>query len=612
MPSGPMTPMPKVPPPWVPGSPLSPSSTPGAEAPGAAQWQVWWNFNQDPYLRLRERLAGLSATSGEGEAGSRPTRAQIENVVLPALLETMRVGGEAPLIRPVFLSMARIQNDLDEVALGTSVDYFCRHYLTTGFQEGIEASLLALGVVGERESVDLLESLVLSTEEGAALMNDVSVAPRTRAYAAYALGLVARNHEDAALRERIGQSLAHVLLEDEFATYELHVACMLSMGLAPARECGEGEHVDGHVCRGIQISSMLAYALDEDREDTLRAHAAVVAAKLSVGADAEYKDTVAFNLLEAIGRNTDESAVFTQGAMLALGHLGDVDDDEIDDDIRRRLEKATKEDGLTGRLAMMSLARVGSRPGSPEARNVGMEPVRSFLMGQLARGRDGRDAWAGMALGVLEFHALQEGLGQSEDVLRALEFGVERRRGDDKLAALSMGLGVVGHQPAREDVLEMLSRSEDPGVRGYAALTLGLLGDRDSRAELRAMLEGSEDEAELYGASLGLRLLGDREVAPALVERLAEAEESEPRRMLASAIGLLADARTIAPLIEMMQDEDLDPEARGAAAAALGSMCDADLASWAAPLANDLHYGALSWTLASPFGDGTGLLDMRF
>ena len=122
-PVGPMTPMPKVPPPWVPGSPLAPSTMPGAEAPGSAQWQVWWNFNQDPYLRLRSRIAGLSASSGEGEAGSRPSRAQIEGIVMPALVEAMRVGGEPALIRPLFLSLARIQNDMDTVELGDTIDW---------------------------------------------------------------------------------------------------------------------------------------------------------------------------------------------------------------------------------------------------------------------------------------------------------------------------------------------------------------------------------------------------------------------------------------------------------------------------------------------------------
>ena len=208
------------------------------------------------------------------------------------------------------------------------------------------------------------------------------------------------------------------------AVGELHVACMLALGLAPARECRPGEHVEGHVCRGMQIAMMLAYFADAERDPGLRAHAAPVAARLAVGANPEYKDTVARDVLEAVDARSKEAEEVKQGCVIALGHLADGDGDKLDKEIRASLEKLAKRtDGLTRRFAVMALARASARPGEGP-QGSGLEQARKFLLGQLSRGREGMDGWAGLGLAVLEFHALHAGGALSDDVLRSLQHGL--------------------------------------------------------------------------------------------------------------------------------------------------------------------------------------------
>lgn len=619
-PSGPMSPGapgvggpggPTTPGPWTPGAPTTPTGASGSAAHSA--WQVWWSFNSDPYLALRARLAGLDAVSGTGDAGVAPTREQIEKEVLPALYSVLGTRLDGPVLRATLLSAARIEEDLGKPLPGTSVDFIARHYLTLDYQDAVDASCVALGVRGGPGALDALLSLVANDEAGRKLRGTDWVDPRTRTFAAYGIGLYARHVDDPATLARIGETLARVLIEDETATYEMHAAAMIAMSLAPSKECAPGEHVDGHVCRGMQIGCMLNYLRDRERPTGLRAHAAPVVARLCQGADPEFEETVASYLLEAIDPRSKEDPEVVQGCVIGLGHLLDGDKDKLDRSIRSALEKIiVKGEELDRRLAVVSLAIGSARPGTDGDASA-VDDTRAFLMSQLVRGRKGIDAWAALGLGLLEHHVVNDAHGSIEDdVVRALEASIEKARTADKAGAACLGLGILRRQEAGETVLDLHEASDNDDVRGWSALALGLMGVQEAAETLRAGLTSEETgPSQLYGAALGLRLLGDRDVAPLLLERLAAAKESEERQRIVAALGLLGDRRTVGPLLALLADEDGDSDVRAAAASAIGTMCDEENGSWAGPIANHLNYGALTWTLVDPFGEGTGLLDMR-
>lgn len=615
--------------PWMPDSPTTPGGSPVAAA--APAWQSWWAYNRDPYLDLRTRLAGLEASSGDASLGLAPTEQQLRDEAIPALVKVLSEGGDTAMLQSALVALARIEDELDGDAHPTAILRHAQFQLRSGSPELAETALVSLGLRGQDTAADTLEALVRNDEVGQAIRGG-PVSSRTRVFAAYGLGLLAQRTSSDELRARIGEALAEVLIEDDTATHELHVAAMLAMSLAPTRECAPGEHEDGHVCLGNQIGMMLRYYGDDERDAELRAHAGPVVARLAAVADnPEYKETVGGILLAALEPRADVEPEVVRGAVIGLGHLGDDDGDDIDRDIRSSLEAIAKRgEPLAQRLALVSLARTGARPGEGKAGR-GADDARSFLSGQLARGDDGLDGWAGIALGVFEFHRQHVAAGIDDRSMAKLVTSVAREKDPAVASAAVLGLGILRQEDAVDAVLERFERTEDAGLRGYAALSLGLLGAREHADAVRVALDEAEEAAEIYGAALGLRLLGDREVAPLVLERLREVGEDDEipedeslldeqareeanaaeREVLAMALGLLADRRTVGPLSEIAADSEADPGLRAAAVAALGEMFDSASDSWAAPLTNDLNYGSLPWTLVDPFGDGTGLLELR-
>ncbi len=113
-------------------------------------------------------------------------------------------------------------------------------------------------------------------------------------------------------------------------------------------------------------------------------------------------------------------------------------------------------------------------------------------------------------------------------------------------------------------------------------------------------------------SAIALRLMGDTSTTTALLERLGTAEELEEKATIVSTLGILHDPRAVPAVSSILGDEEEDDELRGVAAFALAELADRSAESWSEPLSADLTYSILSWTLESPFGDGSGVLDMRW
>ena len=94
----------KLRPPWELGPGGLPSIyTLAGEAiddPGA--WQLWWDFNKDPYLRTSRIQTGRSSTLGDDfflgkgeklqQVGGRTSRATVDKKIAPKLLEAIQLG----------------------------------------------------------------------------------------------------------------------------------------------------------------------------------------------------------------------------------------------------------------------------------------------------------------------------------------------------------------------------------------------------------------------------------------------------------------------------------------------------------------------------------------
>ncbi len=595
--------------------PLTPESGPAAQR-DPARWQRWWTFNRDQYLQLGRFLSGLD-TSSANAIGSRPTKEQVLRDIGPALERLLRGGGPNTTIRASLVSFARLEAEHGRIGLG--LDHYAHHFLEFGMPENQEAAIVSLGVRGDPKSIDLVTSLLLDDEAGRKAAGGVPVGVRLRAFSAYALGLLGSDLENEEQRLRIVDALLVAMGADHSTTRETQVATAISVGLVPLEFCGDdperlARHMgegDLHLCGGVQLNYLLEVFANQELDPWLRAHAAPAMGRLATTAPNEYKEAVATRLFAALDAKSEDVEV-KQGAALGLGLLADGDEDTVDEVVRKRLEKVTRKgDPLSQRFALIGLAQSAARSGEGENRGKSGEKARAHMLRLLSHGKDGVKPWAALALAV-HGHVQGESTGAiAPDLARALRHQLNRTKDADMSAACVLALGVLRDVDSGDDVLAKFERSDDPLFRAYAALTLGLLSEREAKEALREALAGEERPDLGLELAIGLRLLGDAEVQGALLESLSDAEEPGARRATAGVLGLIGDRRAVEPLVALLDDESEEADVRTAAAMALGSICDGDRVAWNVAFAGDVHYEALTWTLSSPFGDATGIFDMR-
>ena len=478
---------------------------------------------------------------------------------------------------------------------------------------------MALGVRGQAEAAPLLIDFLLDTERGRELSGQDKVDYRRRALAAYSLGLIGRANDDPELRRDIAMALIENLEDNAFAPYDTQLAALVALGLVPMEACEvpEGEVSDKapeeHFCRGRQLSLLLDYMVDQRRHTRLRAHAAVPLARLTRTAREQHRRNVTEWLLHLVQPRSKEAPEVKQAAVIALGLIGDGDDDALDVDLRKALTRVHKSgDRMSSALALIALARVGARPGQGENDGTARGEVQKILLRQLARGRSGEDGWAAVALGV-HAHTLAENKQVvSDDVALALRAKMARAGQAEDIAAPCIGLGLLRDDRASAVLLDRLKRSKNEVQRASAALALGLVGAEEARDPMLDLLESTENDSELFRSlSLGLRLLGDRSVLERLVEAASQTDDDTVRASLYLAMGALGDAAAVGPLTTALGDAELSDDVRCAAARALGELCDTAQRPWSQAISTDLHHAVLSSTLVSYTEGGTGILDMR-
>lgn len=191
-PSGPSAPGPST---GVPGGPSAPAPAgpatggppgPGGSAPGGVttggrgtrlgadltQWQFWWEFNKDPFIRLRDEihrggpqtgddnfyLGNTRKTSGNNLA---PTK-EDKIGVLATLRRAMKSTNNVDIISACMIAMAKVGMDHPEFKLK---DVFTP-YLKSKNQEVRETAAIALGIAAQTENdeLDILIKLALGKE----------------------------------------------------------------------------------------------------------------------------------------------------------------------------------------------------------------------------------------------------------------------------------------------------------------------------------------------------------------------------------------------------------------------------------------------------------------
>ena len=137
-PSGPNTPgqPPSLP---KPGELNSPYTLVGNEViEDATAWQLWWEFNKDPYLRLNTINTANRATMGSDfflgvgekqiQRGGRASSQTVQTKVVPALKKAIELGGSNEFVQGAMVAISKIGGDDNLFAF----EYLLKYFLSNG------------------------------------------------------------------------------------------------------------------------------------------------------------------------------------------------------------------------------------------------------------------------------------------------------------------------------------------------------------------------------------------------------------------------------------------------------------------------------------------------
>ncbi|HJO25801.1 MAG: hypothetical protein CMK00_05430 [Planctomycetes bacterium] len=597
-----------------------------------SDWQVWWMYNRDQYLHLRDRLVDGGTTGsddfflGKGQKENtedrrRASKEDVRSKVVPALLKAIEAGGTNEFCHGGMLALAKIGVSLSPQEQAR-FDFILNFFLKEGNENIHRTAALSMGVLAYEPAAPLLRSVLLDTpearqslelEEGEAISADL------RASAAYGLAFIGRQTSDRELRKSIVEDLVTILELEEQSTPDLKVAAVTAMGLTPlpvvdgadACYCGTCEVDEPGTSRQAQVTWLMRLFNDKKETPALaRAHTATAMARLLQDAPdntpKELKIGVAETMIDSLARSARETEEVHQACVLGLGLLGDADDDPVDVWIRSSLRNQLRDsDEMSRRFALISLAKVGARPGTGDGAWAGTAGVRKELTHQLARGKKHMKPWAGVALGVFGHDLMELGVKPDAGVATALRSMIKRAKKPETLGAYALAAGLRGDQEAVKELQKKLAEIDDDATLGYVSLGLGLIGDRSSIEPLQEMLGHLENRPGLqHRLGLSLGLLGDGAMLSTLTERLEDDSNIQAQTSVASALGFLGDARSLDSLVAVLLDDATHDDTRTSSIVSLGRVSDFARLPWRAYLTSGANYRANTRSLTNPSGDG--------
>jgi HEAT repeat protein len=613
--------------------PAGPSTGATAQGPNLDLWEFWWGFNKDQYLNLKSAIYSDVLTSGDiyflgGAAQSqaknslKPSEDAIRHKIVPALKEALEKERANDIVTGAMIALAKIGDAKNEDG-ESEFEKVIAKFLSDGSQEIHETAAIALGILANDASVKTLESLLNDTPDGRKRMgNGVALKEvdyRTRAFAAYGLGLIGARTASNEVRRDIAGILIQRLSTVDNSQRDIKVAALVALGLVPV-DIDKSESPDAKSTPTSSRQAQLKYVhklfLDQSIPFLVRAHAPTAMARLLGGNLPELRERIARSLLDALGEHSKAENEVQQSCVLALGQIGTCEKTKLDTEIRETLRRIGEKgkDDQSKNFAMISLAQIGGRFGAGEAIEDGIKDTRNYLLLNMTKGKSSIRPWAGLAIGVMERAILdnnnnagQTPSGTSKDSLR---LALKDCADPEQLGAYAISCGICKNIEAKEILVDKLKKVGSDQAKGYVAVGLGLMDARDSVKSIQDIVRESKYKPELMRqAAIGLGLLGDKELVHDLVTMLADAKGLATQAAISSALGFIGDSRSIDPLVEMLRNNQLTASARGFAAVALGIVADKELFPWNSKISTNINYRANTPTLTDS-AQGTGILDI--
>jgi len=632
-PAGPSAPAPSGP---ATGGPAGPS-TGGPGAPGGGRgpttggrgaqieddlttWNYWWEFNKDPFIRLKDAVQAGGPTTGSDDfyLGStrrndakdslKPTDEQINGEILPALKKAIDSTEQRDINSSCMVAMAKIGRDHPDFKL---IDVFTPR-LKKADQEVRETAALSLGIAaiaGEIE-MDLLVGLALDKDKGRAAAGG-SVDDRTRSFSLYGLGLTANKTTDVKIKRRAFEAMKEVLANDQVSNRNLKVAAINGMSILNIGTASD----DAKTLLGDAVAALESYYMKSlgSGEQLIQSHCPTAIAKL-IGRDHDradhFKELFAADLEEK-GKVKRSSIYIPQSCAQALGLLAkpfEDKDEKVSTDAKysKLLFElwGNHKDVQTRNFALLSLGLIGGKQN------------RDILLKEFDRAsKDQQKPWCALALGVLTFFKHEEakktGVPYEDSVLaETLTKELKDGKNVSLTGALAISLGLIQARDAADEMRRrMLDNVAKEEMAGYLAIGLALMNDTASIEDINNVVKQSVRRTELLQqAAIALGKLGDKRVAETLQQLMTDGEPNLAKlSAIASALGFIGDQRTIAPLKKMLFDDKLQELSRAFAAVALGGIADKEPMPWNSKIGQNINYRASVETLTNK---STGILDI--
>ncbi len=627
-PSGPTTPGASGP---ATGGPAGPA---GARAAATGQrgipldddltrWEFWWEFNKDPFIRLKDAIQSGGPQTGsddfylgstrksEAKDSLKPTDEQIQGEILPALKKAIddTLERDFDIISSCMVAMAKIGTNHTDFKL---IDVFTPR-LKANNQEIRETAALSIGIAaiaGEQE-IDLLVGLALDNQAGRKACES-EVQERTRAFATYGLGLAAYKTSSVEIKTKVFTALKHLVTDDSVSSRNIKVAALQSLSLLNLGSSTDAEKTllaDALKCLEDYYMKPLGSG-----EQLLQAHCPTSIAKL-IGRNHDktdyYKDLFAADLAEK-GKTKRSSNDIPRACAMALGQLckplDDKDEKKNADAKYCKLLLDTYHDHKDQQTKYFSVLALGQ---------IGGEENRTTLLKEFDKASKTQEKpWCALALGVYSFFKYDAQKKNNSTVEPERLIGdtlyqsLKQSKEPGLMSALAVGLGLNLNSEAADTMRDLMQQNvAKEELAGYLCIGLALMNDSRSKDTMLDVVKTATRRPDLLKqASIALGKLGDKRVADVLQGMMAEeATNLAKLSAIASALGFIGDQRTIAPLKGMLLNKDLGQLSRAFAAVALGGVADKEALPWNSKISTNINYRAAVETLTNK---QSGILDI--
>ncbi|MEC8252501.1 MAG: HEAT repeat domain-containing protein [Planctomycetota bacterium] len=589
----------------------TPGPTTGARdlVPFSRTWQTWWEFNKEPFLVPQVRgVAGPVTGSDDFYLGPRrgartvdvlkTTDADRTDKIVPALAALIDRDRNRDVQSACLVALGKIGKDgRDADGAPIDLEELLSARIQRENQEVRETAVLALGIAGSRDAFGRLRDLFGDTSAGRKLAGRAEVRKRTRAYAAYGLGLLARRVGDPKLAQQVYEVLWPALLDDDYDDRDLKVAIVSAIGVLRADVTRSADKRLAWAA-AENLASWFARDLGPT-EESLQAHAPVAIARLLGRGTSRVHRRVKEQLAATLNARKRRGAPILQSCAIALGRLAAPAEAHAEDAVfseALREHYAAGRDQTAKQLAAISLGRIGG------ASN------REFLVKAYGRAPLTLKPWAAIGLGL---QARRKAAAGTPDVFigELLLDDLEDAGSTELRSALAVAVGLAGLGDAAPTMLRLLREHEgDEWSAGYLAIGLGLLQDGKAAETLaEIMARSTRRPFLLQQCAVALGMLGDQLASDQLMRLLEESESQAVLAAVASAIGRIGDRRAIDRLVALTADKELTKISRAFVAAALGGVADKDTLPWNVPLSVDVNYATGIDTMTN---GTTGVLDI--